>query len=1420
MNKIYLLKKLIFRGLLVLTPLFVNAQTTVTIGTGTSTTRMAPIEGYYAYSYTQMLYSATSIINGGWTGGPGEITKLRFYLAVAPISPSSVDNWTVYLANTNKTVMSNGSNGLEPVSNMTQVYSGQVTFPAAGNWMEINFTTPFLYAGGDLIVAVDEDAPGYSSSTSPSWQYTSTTNNSVTILYSDIENPSPASFPGSYAGNTTTNTSLPNIQLEIDAPSVCSGAVTAGAIQISQAFVSPGVLFDLSSSTATIGAGLTYLWQKNVNNTGWVNVGPATSVNSGLVGEVGPALGDQVDYRLIVECTNTGDVDTSTLISVISDYCFPSGTNASYYINNFSTTLGITNISNLASGYSTNGFGDYLVQSMSVYPGNSFNFSAVMGASSFSTFGFAIWVDWDNDGVYASSEQMFVSTSYANSFTGVVTVPAGTPVGNYRMRILADYNNSTPSDPCLISSNNGEVEEYTLSVILPPSCSTITFPTVNATASISSVCISDNVVFDIDTNVLNILGLTFQWEVSNDGGASWNSVGNINNYPNDTFLVNTSADYRVNVFCEGAHSFYSVPVSLSINNPAVVSTTDSSRCGEGVVVLDAIPSAGASINWYASTTGGAPIGTGAPFTTPYIQTTTTFYAAAIVGASSVNVVLGQGASTTNTQSTYEGTSPFAYHYGNYKHQILILASELQALGLQAGPITEIGFHVTSAGSATFNNFNVTLLHTSSSALTSTFVTGGTSVFSGSYTPVVGVNMISFATPFIWDGSSNVVVQTCFMNNNSGSNANSAEVQYDATPFVSHIIYRGDGSSTNACTQTAGNSSNDGPITSKRPKMYIVGTGGCVSPRIPVVANVVLPPAITVSATDTIICKGFSTTISVTSSNPGYTYEWTPGNLSGASHVVTPLVSQQYIVVASDLTTGPNEGCVISDTINIAVDSLLTPVLQVSDDSICSGQSVMIHIVNELAVGGNSLTTNSLYTNPFYHLYGGVKTQYLILASELQSLGLFAGANLKSLMLDFTASNNHAFNGFSISMGHTSLMQLSSSFVTGLSSVYSSTSFTPVVGLNTMSFDNAFVWDGVSNVVVQFCWSNNNSGSSSNTPTIRYSNTSFVSGVYQRQDNQSVGVVCGNSTTFGNVSGRPWMSFASSLSSSIDLLWTPTGLATDTINYTPFNSGNSPITESHTLTLTDNISGCSASNSISFVVKPQAVANIVAPQNYICSNDSNGFYLDGQNSLNATVYDWNMGETNNPTYLVTAPGMYHLSVNNVFNCGDEDSVLVTVVNPIVPSVIITSISPTQATLDAGSGFVDYSWNTLQTTSSIVVTEPGTYFVTVTDSNGCVSVSSPVVLTNISINEQGQELRISIFPNPSNGNFAIQLDNLLAPELQIQLMDANGRVIYMQQLQNLPQNYTHYVDLNGLAAGNYFVQLLSPFGSETRQVIIVR
>lgn len=62
--------------------------------------------------------------------------------------------------------------------------------------------------------------------------------------------------------------------------------------------------------------------------------------------------------------------------------------------------------------------------------------------------------------------------------------------------------------------------------------------------------------------------------------------------------------------------------------PTLVSVVDNERCGPGTVLLTAVPSDGASVNWYTSIDAVTPLASGTNFTTPVLSATRSFYAEA------------------------------------------------------------------------------------------------------------------------------------------------------------------------------------------------------------------------------------------------------------------------------------------------------------------------------------------------------------------------------------------------------------------------------------------------------------------------------------------------------------------------------------------------------------------------------------------------------------------------------------------------------------------------------------------------------------------------------------------------------------------------------------------------------------------------
>lgn len=102
-----------------------------------------------------------------------------------------------------------------------------------------------------------------------------------------------------------------------------------------------------------------------------------------------------------------------------------------------------------------------------------------------------------------------------------------------------------------------------------------------------------------------------------------------------------------------------------------------------------------------------------------------------------------------------------------------------------------------------------------------------------------------------------------------------------------------------------------------------------------------------------------------------------------------------------------------------------------------------------------------------------RLQVLYTAAELRTAGFLQGGPITALKLRVKSkSSTTPFNGFSISMMHTNATTLNGDFIGGGSivQVYSA-NYSTVLGDNNFVFDRPFVWDGASNIVVQFCYDN-------------------------------------------------------------------------------------------------------------------------------------------------------------------------------------------------------------------------------------------------------------------------------------------------------------------------------------------------------------
>lgn len=96
------------------------------------------------------------------------------------------------------------------------------------------------------------------------------------------------------------------------------------------------------------------------------------------------------------------------------------------------------------------------------------------------------------------------------------------------------------------------------------------------------------------------------------------------------------------------------------------------------------------------------------------------------------------------------------------------------------------------------------------------------------------------------------------------------------------------------------------------------------------------------------------------------------------------------------------------------------------------------------------------------------------------------------------------------------------------------------------------------------------------------------------------------------------------------------------------------------------------------------------------------------------YQWNTGDTTQ-TLPVNVSGNYSVTVTDVFGQTQVDDINVTIPSVAVPSTNEICLGET-VTWDAylGPGY-NYDWSTGNTDSAIVITDPGTYYVNITDTN---------------------------------------------------------------------------------------------------------
>ena len=561
-----------FVGLILAFAMPVSAQTTVQIGTGTSTfgtgtSHGGPYGRYYTDGKSSFIYTQTELTNAGITAG-STINAIGFNVPSALNGVGTIPGFSISMLEISGTTFSNTTF----LTGQTQVLASANYAPVVG-WNTHMLTTPFIYNGGDLVVTTCfEDPISNNWSENASVEY-STVSNAEQYYYSDT-NPAACS----QASASSTGSSRPNVQLTFTPATACSGPPTGGSAVSSLDSACLGQSYTLSLQGATSASGLTYQWEERpVGTTTWMPVGSSFSYSTTMT--------QSMEYQCIVSCGALTATSTIKTVSQKQYYNCACASSPQYVYDGEIYNVTIGTLNNTSTCLQTGGPGSLMNQysdytnlpATTLGQGAQYPISVTAGACNGYPYDawVKVWIDFDHDGAFTSvGEEVFSGTTPSTQYTpagdiasGSILIPLTANLGTTRMRvILWQANSGTPVVPCQVGSpyNYGETEDYLVDIVTAPACATVTAGA--AQSSKTSACSGTSFTLSATGYTVGQSGLIYQWQSSPAGLNSFNDIiaPGSNNVVYTINNQSASTDYRLSVLCANTSAIdYSTPVTVT-----------------------------------------------------------------------------------------------------------------------------------------------------------------------------------------------------------------------------------------------------------------------------------------------------------------------------------------------------------------------------------------------------------------------------------------------------------------------------------------------------------------------------------------------------------------------------------------------------------------------------------------------------------------------------------------------------------------------------------------------------------------------------------------------------------------------------------------------------------------------------------------
>ena len=228
------------------------------------------------------------------------------------------------------------------------------------------------------------------------------------------------------------------------------------------------------------------------------------------------------------------------------------------------------------------------------------------------------------------------------------------------------------------------------------------------------------------------------------------------------------------------------------------------------------------------------------------------------------------------------------------------------------------------------------------------------------------------------------------------------------------------------------------------------------------------------------------------------------------------------------------------------------------------------------------------------------------------------------------------------------------------------------------------------------------------------------------------------------------------------------------------------------------------------------------------------FMNMSNDSASVLWDFGDGNTstmNNPTHTYASEGNYTVCLTVTNACAETDSTCMSVsacepLSPFFIGVPAGDGSEWTFTYGGTGNATSYSWDFGDANTSTMMSPThtyaadGSYAVSVTVTNACGDTAVFTDTANVlivGIDIPGLQ-DISLWPNPNNGQFQVEIGSAEGDNYEFVVFDMRGARVMEAESGEIFGNYTQSMDLGNAPAGMYILKISNSQGSISKKIIL--